>query len=197
MTDVLTAPYPTKDRTAIEWALSKVQEGTLSIDSEGRIWRHSILTKWGHKPCTTRRAENVGGKGYLRLTLQIPGVGLVQTMAHRVVWEFLHGPIPAGLQINHKDLDKRNNRPSNLEVVTGTENVQHAQAHGCNLGWSQVDRYTGLWRGKPLVTPEQVVEIKTARSMGMIYRDIADKFGLSISHAHRICNSERFNDIHP
>ena len=108
-------------------------------------------------------------------------------MAHRVVWESIHGPIPEGLQINHKDLDKQNNRPSNLELVTGTENVQHAQANGCNLGWSQVDRHTGLWRGKPLVTPERETEVRASRASGMLYRDIADLYGISISHIHRIC----------
>lgn len=181
------APFPIKDRTAIEWALAKLRDGTLSIDADGCIWRHSILTRWGHRPCVKRRAENVGGKGYLRLTLQIPGNGQVQAMAHRVVWESIHGPIPEGLQINHKDLDKQNNRPSNLELVTGTENVQHAQANGCNRGWSQVDRHTALWRGKPLVTPERKAEVRASRASGMMYRDIADVYGISISHIHRIC----------
>lgn len=183
----ITHPISTKDRTAVDWALSKVRDGTLSIDGEGRIWRHEIMTRVGPRPCAKRRAENVNGNGYLRLTLQIPGSGLVQTMAHRVVWESLHGPIPDGLQINHKDLNKQNNHPSNLELATGTENIRHSHANGRNLPWSHVDRQTGLWRGRPLVTPEQIAEIRNSRTSGMLYREIANLFGLSIAYIHRVC----------
>ncbi len=45
---------------------------------------------------------------------------------HRVVWEAFNGPIPERLEINHKDLDRANNRLDNLELVTHQQNVQHA-----------------------------------------------------------------------
>jgi len=46
-------------------------------------------------------------------------------MAHRLLWETFVGPIPKGLQINHKNGDKQDNRLSNLEVVTASENTRH------------------------------------------------------------------------
>ena len=54
---------------------------------------------------------------------------------HRLVWEVFVGPIPEGLQINHKDENKSNNSLENLEIVTpkqntnyGTRNIRSAQS---------------------------------------------------------------------
>jgi hypothetical protein len=45
---------------------------------------------------------------------------------HRVVWEAFNGRIEGRMEINHKDLDRANNRLDNLEVVTHQQNLQHA-----------------------------------------------------------------------
>lgn len=47
---------------------------------------------------------------------------------HRLVWEAFNGPIPGRLEINHKDLDRSNNKLENLELLTHRENVNHAHA---------------------------------------------------------------------
>lgn len=45
---------------------------------------------------------------------------------HRAVWEAFNGPIPGRLEVNHKNLDRSDNRLENLELLTHQENVQHA-----------------------------------------------------------------------
>jgi hypothetical protein len=45
---------------------------------------------------------------------------------HRMVWEAFNGRIEGRLEINHKDLNRTNNRLSNLEIVTHQQNLQHA-----------------------------------------------------------------------
>lgn len=45
---------------------------------------------------------------------------------HRMVWEAFNGRIEGRLEINHKDLDRANNRLDNLEVVTHQQNLKHA-----------------------------------------------------------------------
>lgn len=43
---------------------------------------------------------------------------------HRVVWETWNGSIPQGMHINHINQIKSDNRLSNLEMVTPSENQQ-------------------------------------------------------------------------
>ena len=50
----------------------------------------------------------------------------VRRSVHRMVWEAFNGRIEGRLEINHKDLDRANNRLDNLEVVTHQQNLQHA-----------------------------------------------------------------------
>ena len=47
---------------------------------------------------------------------------------HRLVWETFNGPILGRLEVNHKDLDRANNRLDNLELLTHRDNVNHAHA---------------------------------------------------------------------
>ena len=44
-------------------------------------------------------------------------------------------------EVNHRDLDKLNNRAQNLEWVTHAENLSHARA---NRKWRKVDPWRGL-----------------------------------------------------
>lgn len=178
-------------REACDRALALLASGVLSIDADGRIWRHAINVRGRDVAIIPRRAENVGGKGYLRLTLQIPGVGLVQTMAHRVVWEATNGPIPDGLQINHKDLSKTNNRLDNLEVVTGSENMRHAYVGGRALPWSHARERGGLYFGRPIITMEQAKQMVDLRQGGALFREIAARFGVSTTHAHNLVMKTR------
>lgn len=45
---------------------------------------------------------------------------------HRIIWETFNGPIPKGQEINHIDHVKSNNKLSNLELVTHSEDVKKA-----------------------------------------------------------------------
>ena len=67
--------------------------------------------------------------GYRMLALCKDGVA-TQRYLHHVIYESFKGPVPANLEINHKDGCKTNNRIDNLEVVTRSRNVIHAIEHG-------------------------------------------------------------------
>jgi hypothetical protein len=64
-------------------------------------------------------------KHYLQVDLVRNGK-YTRKRTHRVVWEAFNGRIEGRLEINHKDLDRANNRLDNLEVVTHQQNLQHA-----------------------------------------------------------------------
>lgn len=53
-----------------------------------------------------------------------------RVLAHRLIWEAVNGPIPAGLFINHINGVKTDNRLINLELVTIPGNLAHARRTG-------------------------------------------------------------------
>lgn len=179
------------ESAAIEYAIRLLRQGVLSIDEEGRIWRHAELDRWGNvKAIESRRAENVGSKGYLRLSLKLPAPGrLVCVQAHRVVWIWLRGPIPDGLQINHKDLNKANNHPDNLEPIDGAGNIQHSYANGRTIPWSRKRtlKEGREWRpGRPLLSDTAKQQVLSMRAEGQTYKDIEKATGISQAHIGRI-----------
>jgi hypothetical protein len=76
------------------------------------------------------RAEMQGGisnSGYQFVRL-VHITGKVCTVyRHFLVLKCFGPPQPPGTQVNHKDGDKFNNSPENLEWVTPVENAQHYQ----------------------------------------------------------------------
>lgn len=121
-----------------------------------------------------RGGKPVGTKdrlGYLQVN-----VGGRLAMAHRLIWESVHGPIPDGLEINHKNGVKDDNRIANLELVTKSENLRHAYRLG--LKRSLRGRYQK-------VTPCQVALMKIRRSLGDRVVDLADEYG--------VCKSQVYN----
>lgn len=70
--------------------------------------------------------------GYMTTHLYKDGKWYTKTV-HRLVAEtFLEQPSEKTWQVNHIDGDKHNNRLSNLEYVTPSENMRHAYANGLN-----------------------------------------------------------------
>lgn len=64
------------------------------------------------KPITYRNTY-----GYFSVSYQRKGYG-----AHRIIWEIHHGKIPEGMQIDHIDGDRSNNKIDNLRMVTPAQN---------------------------------------------------------------------------
>jgi hypothetical protein len=64
-------------------------------------------------------------KGYWAASLCKDGK-YIRRGVHRMMWEAFNGRIEGRLEINHKDLNRGNNRLENLEIVTHQQNIQHA-----------------------------------------------------------------------
>jgi hypothetical protein len=93
----------------------------------------SIATAWNIKTEKTWRGNTayrhlkpqLGTDFYLRAFL-CKESKYTKKAIHRAVWEAFNGPIPGRLEVNHKNLDRADNRLENLELLTHQENVQHA-----------------------------------------------------------------------
>lgn len=48
---------------------------------------------------------------------------------HRVIYTWLKGHIPDGMQVNHKDYNRGNNNIDNLELLTPKENAAYSKCH--------------------------------------------------------------------
>jgi hypothetical protein len=71
-------------------------------------------------------ASSLDGCGYKKFNATDQALGKrVNVKAHRFVWEYFNGPIPDGLQIDHINRDKTDNRLVNLRAVSASENMRN------------------------------------------------------------------------
>lgn len=99
---------------------------------------------------------------------------------HRLVAEAFIGPCPAGYQVNHVDGDKGNNHAKNLEYVTPAENIAHAEHAGLR------PKKRGADHPNARLTENEVLAIRRRAAEGEQQRVLANEYGVSESHLHRI-----------
>jgi hypothetical protein len=68
--------------------------------------------------------QTTSRKGYLVIQLRVDGE-IWTVPVHKLVAAAFIGECQDGRQVNHKDGNKRNNTPGNLEYVSGSENMLH------------------------------------------------------------------------
>lgn len=96
-----------------------------------------LLIDWNEYPCgangqmyshLTKKYLNgtVNNYGYVQVMLKCTDGKRRMFMWHRVIYTYFYGTIPEGMQINHINEDKTDNRLCNLELVTPSQNINHA-----------------------------------------------------------------------
>lgn len=153
-----------------EQCIELVATGYFRVDEDGSIWRLQTRSRTGRRRAIPpRRADYRESNGYRRIRLGKHGT----ITAHRLVWLALRGAIPAGLEVNHKNLNKSDNRIDNLELLTHVENVQHAYANGA------VPVLRGEQNGQSKLCEREVVEIRERVARGEPKRAIARYFDIT------------------
>lgn len=75
------------------------------------------------KPLTRLLKQNINSAGYL--TMSSSPFHKRKEMSHRVVWMAFNGPIPKGMNIDHINRIKTDNRLENLRLVTVYKNMKN------------------------------------------------------------------------
>lgn len=58
--------------------------------------------------------------------------GFGQLGAHRLAWIYVHGSIPEGLEIDHRDTNPENNALSNLRIATSSQQKMNKKVQSNN-----------------------------------------------------------------
>lgn len=144
------------------WASVRGFDGIYSVSSHGRVRRDATGLILKTPPSST---------GYAQVTLTNGASNTSKHHVHGLVAEAFLGQRPLGLQVNHKDGNRLNNRIENLEYVTASENQIHAVvALGSHCGES--NPMTRL-------TSEEVVQIRNKYAAGnTTHSAIAKEYGI-------------------
>jgi hypothetical protein len=111
-------------------------------------------------------------------------------LVHRLVAAAFLGPRPEGLEVNHKDGNKHNNRPENLEYVTPSENKKHAFDNGISIP------KRGEENARSILTEKQVREIKHLLAEGeLTLCKIGARYGVSRYTIYNISAGRRWKHI--
>lgn len=113
--------------------------------------------------------------------------------AHRIAWILANGPIPDGLFVCHHCDNRACCNPRHLWLGTNQENT----ADRCRKGRSLPGRGRGAGRGssnpRARLTEAHVVEIRMRYAQGgVIYRDMAQQYGVTERHIGQLVRRERW-----
>lgn len=124
--------------------------------------------------------------GYMKIGNYICSGGTV----HQLVYEAYVGLVPEGMQINHKNGIKDDNRLENLELVTPKENTVHAYKTGLAVGLKGEDNS---------MAKVEECHIREAYEMfrkGLCNDCVADVLGLHSRYVSLIRHGKRWEYLH-
>ena len=106
-----------------KWICSSFYNGLYEVSDAGRVRRR--LPGWNATYVGRFCKQHENHRGYYRVAL-CSNYKTKWFFVHKLVADAFIGPRPGGLHINHKDMNKKNNIPSNLEYVSPRQNSIHA-----------------------------------------------------------------------
>jgi len=107
-------------------------------------------------------------------------------LIHRIVVETFISDIPKGMQVNHIDGIKSNNRLDNLEIVTPSENQLHAYRIGLT------PKLKGELNGCSELTEKEVLEMYKLFKIGIPNKEIGDKYKIHDRYVSLIRHGKRW-----
>ena len=146
---------------------------------EGRIRRHGRLLKG---------SKSYKSSDYQRIRLDRFS-GRRRVNVHALVARAFIGQIPAGHVHNHKDGNKQNNRPENIEFVTQSDNNKHAYAV------LKRPHNSGSKHGMAKLTEAEVTWIRILCARGLTRAYLARMFQVSIPSVSMIVSRKTWRHV--
>lgn len=166
-----------------EWRDILEYENYYQVSSFGRIRsvERDVLRKdgiWQH--CKSYILIPFQGTTCNYLSIQLCKNNVTKKfLIHRLVAIAFLGLVRGyGLEVNHKDGNRHNNRLDNLELVSHQENIDHSIAHNLKNDYGEKSTNAKL-------TNKQASEIRDKWMKGMLQVDLAEMYGVA---KQTICN---------
>lgn len=174
--------------TGEEWRPIPGSDGLYSASNLGRIRSEPTKVATSGRQRGRVLALCLDPKGYPQFRLCL--FGSHKTIkVHRCIAQTFLGPRPDGLQINHINGNKTDNRVENLEYVTASSNVIHAHRTGLCDG-----RAMGERSPKAKLTAEQVTAIRSLD--GRLSLDqLSERFGVTKTNICYILNRKTWKHV--
>lgn len=126
--------------------------------------------------------------GYSIVNVCALGGKILTVTCHQLVYLYFNGPYDSMFEINHKNGVKTDNRLSNLEIVSKSENVRHAHMTG-------LISQAGENNNTSKLSNIQVCKIRSDFKNGLRKYKIADKYGISRAAVTLIIQGKRWSHI--
>jgi hypothetical protein len=107
-------------------------------------------------------------------------------MVHRLVAAAFIGEPPPGKEVNHINAVRSDNRASNLEYVTRSQNMAHKRVTG-----TQQD---GERNGRAILSAKQVADIRERYSRGEYGTSLAQEFGVHSNTIYALVRGETWRE---
>lgn len=167
-----------------------VREGRIDVRKDGTVWIMKAIKGSPRKLVDiTPRKLTKKRNGYVVYSMVTPS-GKRSVSAHRIVWQNLIGDIPPGLEINHKNGIKDDNRLENLELVTTRENILHAfrviKTRTCK----------GSNHSQNKLIESSAMDVFRRRNGGESLLRLAREYGVSMATISNIAKKKSWKHIH-
>lgn len=111
-------------------------------------------------------------------------------LLHRLIWIFYKGEIPRGKEINHKNGNKSDFKLTNLEIVTSSENQEHAYKTNLKISLK------GKQQPNTKINEDDVKKLRKEYEKGNIsINDVRNKYKVSKNTAWQMLTRRTFKHI--